>query len=377
MTESSSSRKVRGPGLPGPRCNVGVLVGMSGGVDSSVAAMLLQKEGYRVVGVTLQLWDDPAASGDRTCCSPDAVQRAKSTAHQLLIPHLTVDARSIFRERVVEYFVGEYGAGRTPNPCAKCNSRLRFEFMLGLARKLGLDHLATGHYARLTGDPAGLTRGVDSNKDQSYVLAEVAPELLRQVLFPLGELTKPEVRSLAAEAGLIGRSAPESQEICFIPDDDHYRFLEERLGERPGAIVDESGRAWGRHRATYRFTIGQRKGLGIAHGAPLFVVDLDAERREVRVGERQALAVGVVHIDGVVSHRPPTGRQSSVQLRSSGRTLCARLRDAVTIALEQPAFGVAPGQTAVLYEGENVVLAGTIVGTERWDSGSVPTSGAE
>jgi tRNA-specific 2-thiouridylase len=337
---------------------------MSGGVDSSVAAMLLQRDGYRVVGVTLQLWDDPTASGDRTCCSADAVQRARSVAHQLRIPHLTVDARDIFREQVVEYFVGEYGVGRTPNPCAKCNSRVRFEFMLGLARKLGLEHLATGHYARLTGDPAGLTRGVDRNKDQSYVLAEVAPELLRQVLFPLGELTKPQVRSLADEGGLAGRSARESQEICFIPDDDHHRFLEERLGKRPGAIVDELGHPRGRHLGTYRFTIGQRKGLGVAHGVPLYVVALDAERREVTVGERDALAVGVVHIDGVVSHRPPMGTQLSVQLRSSGETVPAHLRDAGTIVLERPASGVASGQTAVLYEGEHVVLAGTILGTE-------------
>lgn len=366
MTSSATSSGARGPGHPGPRVSGGVLVGMSGGVDSSVAALLLKRAGYRVVGVTLHLWSDPFASGERTCCSPEAVQRAKSAANQLGIPHLTVDAREVFSDRVVSYFVQEYGAGRTPNPCAKCNARVRFQFMLELARRLGLERLATGHYARLLGDPPGLARGLDAGKDQSYVLAEVAPELLRDVLFPLGELEKPGVRALAAGAGLAGHSAAESQEICFIPDNDHVRFLAERLGERPGAIINDSGRPLGSHLGTYRFTIGQRKGLGLGQPHPLYVVGVNAVTGEVRVGERRELAVGTVHIEDVVGHRPFGGTPVKAQLRSSGVVVSAHLQGDRTIVLEEPAYGVAPGQTAVLYEGENVVLAGTIADTEPW-----------
>jgi tRNA-specific 2-thiouridylase len=246
---------------------------------------------------------------------------------------------------------------------------VRFEFMLGVARRLGLGRIATGHYARLTGEPPGLTRGVDRNKDQSYMLAEVAPDLLRQVVFPLGPLTKVEVRRLAAEAGLEGWSAPESQEICFVPDDDHRGFLRERLGDRPGAIVDTAGRELARHAGTYNFTIGQRKGLGIAGASASYVLALDAGRREVVVGDEASAAVGKLRIADVVRHRPAAGGRLAVQVRSSGRTTPGRLVDPQRIVLEQPVLGVAPGQTAVLYEGEDVVLAGTIQSTEEWTAG--------
>ena len=341
----------------------GVLVGMSGGVDSSVAAMLLQRAGHRVVGVTLRLWDEGDTAGERSCCSSDAVKRAAAVAATLGMPHFTVDAREPFRHGVVDYFVEEHALGRTPNPCMKCNARVRFGFMLELASRLGLAAIATGHYARLTGSPLALARGVDHRKDQSYVLAEVAPELLRRVLLPLGELRKPEVRRLAAEAGLSGASQPESQEICFIPDDDHRRFLTTRLGDMPGVIVDSTGREVGAHRGVYNFTIGQRKGLRVAGHDASYVLALDAEHRRVTIGERADLAVKGLRLAGIVWHRSLTGSETTIQFRSSGGRVPGRLTDMTQVVFDEPAMGVAPGQTAVVYEGENVIAAGTIVGT--------------
>jgi tRNA-specific 2-thiouridylase len=346
----------------------GVLVGMSGGVDSSVAALILREQGYRVVGVTLRLWTDPASRDERTCCSPEAVHRAKAVAHRLGVPHLIVDAGDGFYSQVVQYFVDEYGEGRTPNPCVKCNSRVRFGLLLNIAYRLGLARIATGHYARFMGEPPGLARGADRSKDQSYVLAEVDPGLLRQTIFPLGEMTKGEVRTMAAHAGLEGHSTPESQEICFIPDDDHRRFLRERLGERPGPIVDQEGRQLGRHSGVYNFTIGQRKGLGIASEDPLYVVGLDAERREVVVGPVAEIGAGRITVGGPVYHRPGIVGRPTIQWRSSGGAVPAHLADPETIVLEEPATGVSPGQTVVVYDGETVVMAGTILSTEQWAS---------
>jgi tRNA-uridine 2-sulfurtransferase len=347
----------------------GVLVGMSGGVDSAVAAMMLRDRGYRVVGVTLKLWSDPALGDARSCCSPEAVRRARRVAHSLGIPHVTVDASDVFYGRVVKYFVDEYASGRTPNPCVKCNARVRFGLLLDIAHRLGLSRIATGHYARLSGDPLGLTRGVDRSKDQSYVLAEVAPEILRQVIFPLGGMTKVEVRHLAARAGLEGHSLPESQEICFVSDDDHRRFLRERLGERPGAIVDSDGRELGSHSGTYNFTIGQRKGLGIAAPEPTYVVALAAERCAVIVGDARAAAVGSVRIGDITCHRPGQGARGTLQVRSSGEGVPAHSvpgAHAVTIILDEPTLGVAPGQLAVMYDGDRVAMAGTIMSSGPW-----------
>ena len=363
---------------------MGVLVGMSGGVDSAVAAMLLRRGGYRVVGVTLKLWNDPGAGGERSCCSPETVLRARRVAHSLGIPHLTVDASEVFYAQVVQYFLDGYQAGRTPNPCSKCNARVRFGVMLDLARRLGLSHIATGHYARLTGEPPSLTRGVDRDKDQSYVLAEVSPEILTRAVFPLGGMTKANVRAIAVEAALEGHAAPESQEICFIPDDDHRRFLRERLGEHPGSIVDREGRVLGRHSGTYNFTIGQRKGLGLASSEPLYVGALNAERREVVVGAVSESAVGAVRVGDLTWHRPRTQARGSVQLRSSGEAIPAELdivdagvgkssaESVAAVVLEEPAYGVAAGQTAVFYEADTVTLAGTILSTTPWEEHETP-----
>jgi tRNA-specific 2-thiouridylase len=342
-----------------------VAVGMSGGVDSAVTALLLREQGYRVVGVTLRLWNDPEVHDERACCSPESAERAKSVAQHLGIPHLVVDSVEEFRGKVVEYFIAEYGRGRTPNPCAKCNSRLRFGLLLSVAHRLGLQSVGTGHYARLLGEAAVLARGADPVKDQSYVLAEVSPETLRQCIFPLGTMTKQEVRAIAAEVGLARRISPESQEICFVPDDDYRSFLRQKMGERPGAIVDMAGTPLGRHAGTYNFTIGQRKGLGIGFHEPLQVVAIDAEEALVIVGPPDAGKVCALELSDVTVHQTATRGPISVQVRSQGRPLPARMEDERRVVLEQPEGGVAPGQTAVVYDGDSVVLAGTIVSTAR------------
>lgn len=355
---------------------LGVLVGMSGGVDSAVAAYLLRQQGYRVVGVTLKLWTDSSTSLEGSCCSLEAARRARRVAHSMGIPHLIVDASEVFYEQVVKYFIESYAGGVTPNPCAKCNARVRFGLMLSLADKLGLARVATGHYARMTGDPPTLTRGVDTAKDQSYVLAEVAPTMLHRVLFPVGGMSKREVRAVAAQVGVQGQSMPESQEICFVPDDDHRRFLRERLGERPGVIVDRDGETLGCHTGVYNFTIGQRRGLRLGGPTSERVVRLDAHRSQVVVGGPFELEVREVTVGGVTWHRSETRGQGLLQLRSTAEAIPAHLLnwhgevgmkslpDRVTLVLENVAYAVAPGQTAVLYDGDAVVLGGTIVSTD-------------
>jgi tRNA-uridine 2-sulfurtransferase len=364
--EAPAAEPPAGP-LPGGR---GVLVGMSGGVDSAVAALLLKEQGYEVVGITLTFWNDPGVADERSCCSPENVRRARRVAHSLGIPHLSLDARDDFYRDVVEYFVSEYAAGRTPNPCAKCNSRVRLGLLVDTAHRLGLPTVATGHYARLVGAPRRLARGSDGAKDQSYVLAEVAAEILEHLVFPLGGMRKPEVRLLAAQAGLEGHSAPESQEICFVPDDDHRRLLRERLGVLPGDIVDSESRALGRHEGTYNYTIGQRKGLGIAAAEPLYVIALSAAERRVVVGTAGQGLVGGVRAAGLVWHRPLGSGPFALQVRSAGAALpVAQVEvadDTLFATLARPVSGVAPGQTAVLYQDDQVVVAGTISQTANW-----------
>jgi tRNA-specific 2-thiouridylase len=294
------------------------------------------------------------------------------------MPHFTLDSSEAFFDSVVQYFLTEYSRGRTPNPCSKCNARLRFGLLADVASRLGLGKIATGHYARLTGEPARLSRGSHRPKDQSYVLAEVAPELLESVLFPLGELSKSAVRKLAKDAGLETHDAPESQDICFVPAAGHRRFLSHRLGDRPGDVVDARGRKVGRHSGIYNFTVGQRRGHGVAIGEPLYVTRLDAERAEVVVGPREQLAVREVVLDHITVHRPGAATRGLVQTRSMGEPLPGTVTgsmstdladrqpgqpDQKVISLDAPAIGVAPGQTAVLYDGDEVVLAGTIVET--------------
>lgn len=341
----------------------GVLVAMSGGVDSSVAAAILAGEGRRAVGVTFRFWSDPTCGVGGGCCSPETVIRARRAAHALGMPHLTVDLSSPFYREVVEYFVREYAEGRTPNPCMRCNGSLRFAELVSLADRMGLASVATGHYARLTGDPPVLHRGADPRKDQSYVLARVAPGLLRRVLFPLGDIDKVQVRALARDAGLEAHDAAESQEICFIPDDDHRRFLRERLGERHGDIVDPEGHVLGRHPGVYNFTIGQRRGLRIAGPEPLYVAAVVPERAEVVAVPLRGLAVNTVVVNDLVRHASKMPTRAWVQLRSSGQavgTVVDESASSLTLHLVEPVAGVASGQTAVVYLDDAVVAVGTI-----------------
>lgn len=352
---------------PGRTASGGVLVAMSGGVDSAVAALELGSTGAPLVGVTFRLWSDPTCAVGSGCCSPETVARARRTAHGLGIPHLTVDLTGPFYTRVVEEFVREYAAARTPNPCVTCNSALRFSALLELADRLGLERAATGHYARLVGDPARLARAADPRKDQSYVLARVDPRLLERMVFPLGDMTKTQVRSIARAAGLEVHDAEESQEICFIPDDDYRRFLEERLGPRVGPIIDGAGTVLGTHAGTYRFTVGQRKGLGLRSPDPLFVTDIRAGDDAVIVGRRSDLEVAVVDLGSVVRHGPATGTLTA-QLRSNGLVVPVTLSETdggVRLTLLEGAHGVARGQTGVVYSDTAVVLAGSIEEARR------------
>jgi tRNA-uridine 2-sulfurtransferase len=334
-----------------------LLVAMSGGVDSAVAAVLA---GTRAVAVTLELWADPENDGERSCCSAQAVRGARALAHRLGLPHLSLDLRAEFRAGVVEPWLAAHAAGLTPNPCVRCNGSVRLDAMLELAERLGAEGLATGHYAR-TSD--GLLRvAADAQKDQSYMLAALAPAALRRMRFPLGELHKPAVRELARRAGLAVASTPDSQDLCFLAGTGREAFLERHgaLGERAGDVLDTRGRRVGEHRGTHRYTVGQRRGLGIGGGTPLYVLATDADANTVTLGPRAQLATRTVALRDAVLHRP---RFDRVRLRYRQRPLaCTPLRSGgeLALALAAPAYGVAPGQLACLMDGEVIVGYATI-----------------
>ena len=347
------------------------LVAMSGGVDSAVSALLCAREGGDVAAVTLELWADRYNDAERSCCSAAAVRGARSLAHRLGLPHFTLDLREEFRAGVVEPFVAEHGRGATPNPCVRCNGHVRLDAMLGLARRLGADALATGHYARIEDDGQGpvLRRAADPAKDQSYMLAAVAPATLGDLRFPLGQLTKPAVRALAAEAGLPVAAKPDSQDLCFLAGTDRSSFLARHGGiaERPGEIVDGEGRVLGRHRGHQHFTVGQRRGLGVAAAEPLYVVATDAAANRVVVGRRAQLRRSRVALAGATLHRH-SSRIDRVKLRYRSRPLACRVAGQpqagrhrrLELLLDEPVEAAAPGQTACLMDGDLVVGHATI-----------------
>ncbi|GAB3907737.1 tRNA 2-thiouridine(34) synthase MnmA [Kibdelosporangium lantanae] len=355
-----------------------VLAAMSGGVDSAVAAARAVAAGHDVTGVHLALSAKPGTlrTGARGCCTIEDSHDARRAADVLGIPFYVWDFAERFTEEVIEDFVDEYAAGRTPNPCLRCNERIKFEALLDKAIALGFDAVCTGHYARLflvDGKPE-LRRSVDDEKDQSYVLASLTPEQLRHAMFPLGASTKPEVRAEAAERGLAVAEKPDSHDICFIPDGDTRAFLTNKLGERPGALIDdETGAVLGMHTGVHGFTVGQRKGLGIdapaADGRPRYVLSLEPVSGNVRVGTAERLAVREI-----TAVRPvwPSGRALDgvtdcvVQVRAHGGTVEARAvmeGDELVIGLDEPLKGVAPGQAAVLYLGDLVLGSATITTT--------------
>jgi len=350
-----------------------VLVAVSGGVDSAVAALREREAGADVFAVTLELWSDPANDGERSCCSADAVRVARSVAQAQGIPHLTVDLRDRFRAGVVEPFLAGYAAGETPNPCIRCNGRIRIEPMVRIAEQLGATGLATGHYARTRDDGSGalLTAAADPGKDQTYMLAGLPPAVLARLRFPLGGLTKPEVRAIAAAAGLAVADKAESQDLCFLAGVGKAGFLARHggLDDREGEVVDTAGNVVGRHPGHHRFTVGQRRGLGIAAPEPLYVLATDATTNRVVVGGEADLDTRRVRIRDATLHRPGA-RVGAVKLRYRSRPLACRIggpeapgpgrHDRLDLELEAPARGPAPGQTAVLCDGDLVVGHGTI-----------------
>lgn len=339
-----------------------VAVAMSGGVDSAVALLRSLPD---AVGVTLRLWLDPnGPDAERACCSPEAVVAARATCHSLGVPHVTLDLREEFRRAVVGPFVEGYARGETPNPCIRCNGSFRFAELLGFARRAGAVKLATGHYARIVERDGRrlLARAVDSDKDQTYMLARVDPQLLEHIEFPLGEQTKDETRDEAQRAALAAARRAESQEACFLAGDDYRAFLGRHgLAPAPGPIVDEQGRELGRHDGFWRFTPGQRRGLRLAANEPLYAVGSDAPTNTVVVGPRESLAQTKVSVEGQIY--VPTER-AEVKLRYRSPCISASVQETAEgfrLELDSPAYGVAPGQAAVLYDGDAVVGAGLIV----------------
>jgi tRNA-specific 2-thiouridylase len=353
-----------------------VLVAMSGGVDSAVAALLERERGAEVLGVTLKLWADPETDGAKACCSPEAVIGARAVAHSIGVPHLTLDLEEEFRSRVVASFLEGYAAGATPNPCIVCNGEVRIAAMIDLAGRLGAGHLVTGHYARIVDDGAGplLAAAADDAKDQSYMLAALPPALLDRVRFPLTELTKPEVREIAARHGLAVARRPESQDLCFLAGQGKSRFLERHAGlvEREGSIVDRGGRRLGAHGGHHNFTVGQRRGIKVSAPEALYVVATDAEANTVTVGPRAELAARSVRLRDAFLHREGA-LVDGVRLRYHSRVVPAAARpvatdgvalpgshDSLSLELGEEFDAASPGQTAVLLAGDAIVGHGTI-----------------
>jgi len=348
------------------------LVAMSGGVDSAVAALLSADAG-EVVAVTLELWADPENDAERSCCSASAVGVARAMAHRMDLPHLTLDLREEFRAGVVEPFIAGYAAGETPNPCVGCNGHVRLDAMLDLADRLGCDHLVTGHYARVADEDHEhgplLWLAADRAKDQTYMLAGLSPASLARMRFPLGGLTKPEVRQIAAEAGLPVADKADSQDLCFLAGTDRARFLARHgsLGDREGELTDRDGTVLAHHPGQHCFTVGQRKGIGVASAEPLYVLDKDARSNRVTVGPRSALLADRVAVRAARLHRDGS-RVDRVKLRYRSAPMPAQLAGApaagcherLTVELAEAADGAAPGQLACLMDGELVVGWGTI-----------------
>jgi tRNA-specific 2-thiouridylase len=346
-------------------------VAMSGGVDSAVALQRIVDRGDAAVGITLRLWIDPAApDAARACCSPDAVRRARATCHGLGVPHITLDARDGFREVVVGPFLDDYQAGRTPNPCTTCNGDFRIALLADTARRLGAGRLATGHYARLVPHGAGalVARGADPAKDQSAMLARVAPELLGMLEFPLADAHKHDVRREAASAGLAAATAPESQDVCFLGGGDLRGFLDRHgVDLRPGEIRTPDGTVLGRHEGAVAFTIGQRRGLGVAAAEPQYVQAVDASAGVVTIAPLAALARHEVELIDATLHRPVSRVHARLRVHMAdvGATI-EPFAEGLRLHLDEPVFAVAPGQVAVLYDDEGVVVgAGTIAAVRR------------
>lgn len=348
-----------------------IVIAMSGGVDSSVAAALLVEQGYKVIGLMLRLWVEPGEGGDNRCCTPDAVDSARRVADSLGIPFYLLNVEEPFRAHVVDYFVRQYAAGRTPNPCLMCNRHIRFDLLLRRALALDACYLATGHYARLrhTDDRYHLLKGVDERKDQSYVLYMLNQDTLRHLLFPLGNYTKTQVREMARRRGLTVADRPESQDLCFLADGNYRRFLRREAPEavRPGPIVDRSGRVLGQHKGLPFYTVGQRRGLGIAAPQALYVLEMDAARNALVVGTAAELGRSELVADQVsyvCGETPLEPVRVTAKIRYQARETPALLTplpgDRAVLRFDYPLRDITPGQGVVFYRGDELVGGGII-----------------
>jgi tRNA-specific 2-thiouridylase len=352
-----------------------VLAAMSGGVDSGVAAALLAEQGYDLTGVTLKLWCYGVSPvSPRACCTLDAIDDARGVARRMGFPHFVVEAEDVFRDRVLQPFLDEYAVGRTPYPCALCNQHLKFGDLVARMDVLGADRLATGHYARV--DRAedgtwGLYRAADPAKDQTYALALIPYASLPRVIFPLGQLRKSEVREHGRRLSLPLWDKAESQDLCFVPDGDYARFATDKLGEtrgtEPGKFVDGAGRVLGTHRGILHYTVGQRRGLGLAGGQPLYVLDIDASANAVKVGPREALAASGLstrRVNWLLPAPPAAGTRAHVKIRSQHTPVPATLEPlddgGARVVFDVPQSAVAPGQLAAFYAGDRLLGGGPI-----------------
>ncbi len=347
-----------------------VVVAMSGGVDSSVAAALLKEQGYEVIGVTLRLFSE-RKGGIKCCGGAESADKARASAQALGIRHYFKSAQGLFSEKVIGDFVGSYLAGRTPNPCVECNRYLKFDYLYKLALSLGAGYLATGHYARIAkeGDRYALCRGTDPLKDQSYFLYCLRRAQLPRLLFPLGDMTKSEVRKAAAKLSLPSASEPESKDICFVTQGNYGTYLGKEAGvkPRPGYIVDVSGKRLGRHNGFFNFTVGQRRGTGVYGGARLYVTEVRPGTNEVVMGPLSAAHSAAFTVTGLNWLKAPESGEfrTSVQIRYRHKPAACRVligRGGAQVSLDKPQFAVAPGQAAVFYDGDEVLGGGIISG---------------
>jgi tRNA-specific 2-thiouridylase len=351
-----------------------VVVGMSGGVDSSAAAALLLEQGWEVIGITLKLWpQDCVSRAEDKCCGPQAVMDARSVSHKLNIPYYLVDEAEEFQKQVIAYFAEEYKAGRTPNPCVMCNERLKFGTLINRATQLGAEKIATGHFARVARSEDGrylLKRGRDLRKDQSYFLFSLKQEQLARTIFPLGELTKSDTREVARECELKTADKEESMEICFVPDKDYGRFLQQAnlVQKHQGEIVDVHGRVLGKHDGIEFYTIGQRKGLGLSSPRPLYVLELDAAQNRVVVGDDTMLdrdELTVERCNWIPFAEPPASFEAVAKIRynhpGTPATVFPQSNGSARVKLHAPQRAITPGQACVFYQ-EDVVVGGGWIG---------------